>query len=251
MNSSIKKIYKKLPKFFQSIVKELYRKWNDIVIFNEEIVGVLSEYFNISKKEITWLLKSGGRLNADFWLMYNPKTDQEKVDFYQLKPFYIFDLAYWHMTRVQIKFRSKLLSLASGKVLDYGAGIGDFTLNIYKNKLPTSYADVGGKTFEFAKWLFKKNSADIIMIDLAKEDISDSYDTIFCVDVIEHVNNPKEVLTKLISHLNKGGKIVVTALTINEESNIHPMHQKIDFDKDYIHSLGMKETEYPWLFIKQ
>jgi len=251
MSSSIKKIYKKLPNFLQLAIKESYRRWNDIITLDEKMVDDLAEYFNVQKKEVVWLLKSGGRLNSDLWHIYNPKTDKEKDEFYQLTPFYIFDLAYWHMTRVQMKFRNQLSSLASGKVLDYGAGIGDFTLNIYKQDLSTDYADVGGRTFDFAKWLFQKNSANIKMIDLYTYDISDSYDTIFCVDVIEHLNNPKKVVTKLISHLNKDGKLIITALTINENSTIHPMHNKIDFDKNYLVSLGMKESKYPWLFIKQ
>jgi 2-polyprenyl-3-methyl-5-hydroxy-6-metoxy-1,4-benzoquinol methylase len=89
------------------------------------------------------------------------------------------------------------------------------------------------------------------MIDLLRENITRTYDTILCIDVIEHVPNARHVVNDLVAHLRRGGKIVITALAINPDSNVHPMHEQVNFDREYLHSIGLTSTDQPWLFIKK
>jgi SAM-dependent methyltransferase len=242
---------KNLPPFARVPLRYLYYKWNTMVELDEEIIGDIQAYFNLDRKEVIWLMRSGGRLNSDFWKIMNPKTDQEKDEFYQLTPFYIFDLSWWHMTRFQRNFRGNVSSHAKGSLLDYGGGIGDFSAKFRKAGFFVDYADVEGRTFEFAKWLFARRGLEVGMINLSREQLAKSYDTIFCIDVIEHVPDAKSVLETLSRHLNPGGKLIITGLKINEESNIHPMHQKVNFDDDYPASLGLAATEFPWMLVKK
>lgn len=247
----LKKIFEILPQPLKGPVKKIYSRFSSSVLLDSKMVKILSEYFNIPEKEILWLLKSGGRLNSDLWLIENPKTEKEKMDFYMLTPFYIFDLAFWHMTRAQRIFRAKIINVAKGQVLDFGGGIGDFCVKIAKKGFSVDYSDVYGKTFNFAKWLFDREKINVNMIDLTKEKFTKKYDTIFALDVIEHVPNPKEVVENLCSLLNSKGALVITGLNINEESQIHPMHQKINFDINYLQNLGIIESKEPWLFYKK
>jgi SAM-dependent methyltransferase len=247
----LKIIDQKLPKIIRNPLRKLYYMWNTRVELSDSIIEDIREYFSLDRKETMWLLKSGGRLNSDLWVIANPRTDKEKMDFYENTPFYIFDLAWWHMTRFQRVFRERIFKYAKGDVLDYGGGIGDFSIKITENGFNTDYADVGGKTFNFAKWLFQKKGAHIMMTDLTKETISKNYDAIFAIDVIEHVPNSKEVIQNLAAHLKSKGNLIVTGLKINEESQIHPMHQKVNFDENYLETLGLLTTDKPWLFHKK
>lgn len=223
------------------------------LFYDRSLVHLLSEYFNLAEKEVLWLLKNGGRINNDFWRISNPKTDEEKKHFYEITLFYIFELSLWHMTMYQKKFRKEVLKIAQGKVLDFGGGIGDMSLMIAKKGVLVEYADVSGNTYNFAKWLFSKNNLSVKMIDLSTQKVSEQYDTIVCIDVIEHLLNAKEVFKDLALRLKPGGKFVVTNLVVEEESlHNHPMHEKINLNADdYLKSLHLFKTEKPWLLIKK
>src|SRR5688572_13984992 len=132
-------------------------------------------------------MASAGKTNAFFWNYL--KISGRQDSFYQMTPFYILELAVWHMTRYQRVFRSKIVQLSSGKVLDFGGGIGDLSLVLAQKGFSVTYADVSGETFSFAKYLFSKYSLPITMVDLSKEKIGSGYDTIICIDVIEHLEN--------------------------------------------------------------
>src|SRR3989339_452762 len=252
MNNLLRVLYSILPNFLKKIAKNFYRKLGSFIILDMDFVNYLSEHFRVSKKEILWLLKFGNRIDSNLWLILNPQTEEEEKIFYNTTPFYIFDLAFWHMTLAQRHFRSKIIKIVKGNVLDYGGGIGDLCLAMSKDGLRVDYADVGGRTFDFAKQMFQKKGVNnISMINLNNENISKNYDTILAIDVIEHVPNAKEVIVNLIKHLNKNGRLVVTGLRINEDSQIHPMHQKINFNKEYLISLGLLSTNEPWLFLKK
>ncbi len=185
--------------------------------------------------------------------MQNPKTDEEKRHFYETTPFYIFELLWWHMTRYQKNFRVKVLELAQGSVLDFGGGPGDLSVALAKQGLKVTYADVEGRTFEFAKWLFQRNGVTIPMTNLSKEKVQGNYDTIICIDVIEHLPKAKEALKELALRLNSGGKLIVTNLVVGDESLLnHPMHEKVNLDDPvFLSSIGLKKTDTSWLLTKQ
>ncbi|MSU54326.1 MAG: methyltransferase domain-containing protein [Candidatus Staskawiczbacteria bacterium] len=227
--------------------------WAYVRLFlDRTVVESLSEHYHLSKKEVVWLLKNGGRINNDFWLMLNPKTDEEKNRFYEITPFYNFELSLWHMTRYQKRFRKAVLGIAKGRVLDFGGGIGDMSLLLAKNGFSVEYADVSGNTYNYAKWQFAKAGLSVAMTDLSSGKVSGRYDTIICIDVIEHLPNAKEVLKSLADSLNSGGTMVVTNLTVSQESSkYHPMHEDAGIDEEYIKSLGLTLSEKSWLLIKQ
>lgn len=244
----ISKISKNLPKPIKKSLRWIYYKWTSKI--DKEIINDLTEYFNLNQREVGWLLKSGSRLNTDFWYILNPKTEKEIEEFYKIIPFYVFELVFWHGKRTQHILRSEIIKLTKGKVLDYGGGIGDLSIDLSKKGFIVDYADVYGNTFEFAKWLFQKKDYNIKMIDLNKEKLSKKYNTIICIDVIEHIVNAKTVLKNLVAHLENNGSLIITNLNapVLEE---HPMHIKMEFNAEgYLNSLGLHKIKKSWLWIK-
>ncbi len=182
--------------------------------------------------------------------MVHPQTEEEIKKFYELTPFYVFDLAYWHMERRQKKFRDEVVEIASGDVLDYGGGIGDLCVKLAERGLNVTYGDVSGATFGFAQWLFEKRGYHIEAIDLEKENLSKQYDTIICIDVIEHLNRQEATLRRISGSLKKEGQLVITLLHGYDHAG-WPMHLKIRFDGDeLLKSLGLHKTDKKWLWVK-
>jgi len=72
-----------------------------------------------------------------------------------------------------------------------------------------------------------------------------------CIDVVEHVLEPKALLRDLTSHIKKGGFLIITNLYVGEILENHPMHFKVEFGaEEYLKSLGFHKGEFPWLWVK-
>lgn len=249
--SKILEMGRHLPGPVIKILRPIYKLWSNQVELDKEIIQDIAFYFNISEKEVVWLAKRAEKFHCLFWKILNPKTKEEINNFYQSTPFYIFELAFWHMKKSQRSFRQEIIKWAKGNVLDFGAGLGDLSLALKKRGFNVDYADISGKTFNFAKWLFQKRGFQIKMIDLSKEKLSKQYETIYCIDVVEHLVDPKEMLRDLAGCLKSGGRLIITNIELNEISEIHPMHLKVGVDiKDYLNSLGLFQEKEPWLWVK-
>ena len=242
---------KKLPEPIKKPLRYLYYKSSLGIKLDKDLIKYLKEYFSLSEKKVIFYLKKSRKLNAGLWELLNPKNEQEIKSFYSFNPYYVFSLAHWHMYKTQRDFRRQIIKSSQGNVLDYGAGIGDLCIELVKKGLTVNYADLNGKTFEFAKWLFKKNNLDIKMIDLSKEALTQEYDTVICVDVIEHVSDPRALLRDLALCVRRGGSLIITNLQLEEISQDHPMHFKIDFNAEkYLKTIGFEKKEPSWLWIK-
>lgn len=238
-----------LPRPVQNLVAPVYRLIYRPIL-DKKLLHEVMEYKNLSKTEAICMFKLAAKLNAMFWTGLNPKTAEQIEKFYRITPFYIYDLAYWHMNRGQRKLRDSIVKIASGDVLDYGGGIGDLSARLAEKGLNVTYTDVQGKTFEFAKWLFKKRQLSIEVLDLEKHPFSKQYDTIICVDVIEHIHDPKTVLEKMAISIKKQGRLIITNLQAHGSED-YPMHFKITLNvEELLKSLGMTKTDKKWLWVK-
>jgi len=258
------KIGKHLPKRIKRLITLLYQKWSTKIIVDKEMIEDLIDFYNmklgyteykLSYDEAISLCKVAWRLNADFWNILNPKTEEEIKEFYKIIPYYPFELAYWHMWIGQRRFRKEVVRQSFGEVLDYGGGIGDLCIELAKKGLNVTYGDVQGINWEFAKYLFKKRGYNIAMIDLGEGKLpkEKKYDTIICIDTIEHIPNPEVVLKDIAAHLKSGGRLIITALNCIGKKEDNPMHLKMNFDaEELLNSFGVFKSEtYEWLWAKK
>ena len=247
--SGIKKI---LPKPLKKLFGRLDYMWNKwSAKLDAETTRDLIEYFNLDRKKIMHLARSGGELSADLWFSLNPKTEEEVRNFYKENPFYVFHLIFWHAAKKQKKFRAEIVKLAKGSVLDYGGGTGDISVALSKKGFDVDYADLPGRTFNFAKWLFQKKKCIVPMIDLSGGKICKKYGTIICIDVIEHVHDPKTLLKEFVNCLANEGQLIITGLhpVVDDGS---PMHFEMGFNpEEHLESLGMEATDSLFLWTKR
>jgi 2-polyprenyl-3-methyl-5-hydroxy-6-metoxy-1,4-benzoquinol methylase len=230
------------------------RLWYETrVVWDNELISDLMEFFDLTYNETIQLLKVGKKVFNMTWTALEPKTEEEILKFYETVPFNVFSLAYWHMRKHQRKFRQQVIEHCSGKVLDYGGGIGDLCIELAKRGFDVTYGDVKGKNMEFAKWRFMKKGLNVKVIDLVRDHTSlEEYDTILCIDVIEHVPDPKNSLKTIGQHLKTNGKLIITKLTCLGPTKENPCHRKIDFDaKQLLNLLGIFQTKNEWLWIKR
>ncbi|HET7098895.1 MAG TPA: class I SAM-dependent methyltransferase [Patescibacteria group bacterium] len=88
----------------------------------------------------------------------------------------------------------------NGDILEVGAGMGNFTskLSIYGKvtaiDYDATYKNANYGDIENGKYYFGKNKL---------------FDTIVCMNVLEHINNDKKALENMFSLLNKDGKLIL------------------------------------------
>lgn len=242
-----------LPNFLRLGSQKVRRWYRAQVIWDDELISDLADFFDLTRDETIALLKVGEKVFHMMWNALEPKTDEEIVKFYEISPFNVFSLAYWHMHRGQRRFRKQVIEHCYGKVLDYSGGIGDLCIKLARRGFDVTYSDVKGKNMEFAKWRFMKKGLNIEVIDIIRDQgLLEQYDTILCIDVIEHVPTPKNTLKTISQHLKPEGKLIITNLTCQGPTKKNPTHRKIDFDaKQLLNSLGIFSTDKVWFWIRK
>lgn len=255
---------KRIGRYIPAHIKgHLCQNLDTKLVLDKKLIEDLIEFYNMrfgyseakmSYNEAIHLSKVAWRVNADFWGILDPKNEDDIIKFYNIVPYYPFELAHWHMFIGQRRFRKEVVNYSFGDVLDYGGGIGDLCIELARKGLNVTYGDVRGINYEFAEWLFKKRSYMIRMIDLGKGLPNDEeFDTIICIDTIEHVINPELVLEKIVENLKFNGKLIITALNCSGRKEENPMHLRMNFDaEELLNSFGVFKSDiYDWLWIKK
>jgi 2-polyprenyl-3-methyl-5-hydroxy-6-metoxy-1,4-benzoquinol methylase len=227
-----------------------------MVILDKKVIRRLAEYFQLTDEQAVCMIKVGTRLNKEFWDILDPKTDAQVREFYRLVPSYPFSLSYGHMLRAQVNFRRKIVKMSGGEVLDYGGGVGDLSLALAKRACKVVYADIGGKTFAYAKWLLaREGHGDIPVMDVESDRDkiwSNKYDTIICLDVLEHIPRSEDILALMAGSLRNKGKLIITGLDCYGATDEQPMHLKINYDfQKLLNRLSIYQSNnYDWCWIK-
>jgi len=137
-------------------------------------------------------------------ILWNNKKNILK--FYQDNNLYIYDLTKYQLILEHHNMISEMIKqikeLRLNKILEFGGGIGEFSINCAKNNLEITYYDLDGTIKNYALWRFKKHKCNV---KIAEEyPLNQKWDLVNVMDVLEHLENPQEI----ISDLSKNTKYI-------------------------------------------
>ena len=190
----------------------------------------LAEFLKISLVQLEKKLPSGiddlaalhpGALNFD-----------DASDFYenQVGSAHLIDLAAWHLNSSNyIADTLRLQAMyAKGQVLDFGGGIGTHALAAagLSNVEHVTFVDLNPKNREFvlarAAALGITNS---ISVQRDLDNINDiKFDTLICLDVLEHLPNPSGQLVEFAHRLSPDGIALMNWYFFKGTNNEYPFH---------------------------
>ncbi len=161
-------------------------------------------------------------------------SKKDTLDFYKSSDFYIYDLTKYQLLlegngRIK-KMIEQIKELGFKKILEYGGGIGEFSIFCSENDLDVTYYDLNGKIKDYALWRFNKHNCNI---KIGNSDVLDEkWDIVNIMDVLEHLENPEKVISKL--------KANATYIFCNpaevKYNRYFPQHtSKFDLTKDFEH----------------
>ncbi|GEM_PF-2905795 len=205
-----------------------------------DVIAEIADYLGIPFADAENNFKIGEVARKD-WDAFRPATKEQVESYYQSTNGYIYDLmaAFYELRENNLKLINNIIALIrvtrSKKILDFGAGAGCYTLPLQRLGADVTYADLPGKTAQFAAWLFQTRQLNIPIRDASDWDGLGIYDFIYLFSVLEHTFDPVAIMRNLKNHLMPTGHIYLQ----NDFSNSEPMHlqKNLHFAKSFAQEL--------------
>jgi 2-polyprenyl-3-methyl-5-hydroxy-6-metoxy-1,4-benzoquinol methylase len=178
-----------------------------------------------------------------------PDDHERLKEWYRLNSeLYLFALSGYNLEYKRIRSTLNMLNRARGSCLDYGAGNGELLLEVARTDRAVYY-DVEGETMRFARERAMGRNLPIEFFhskeELAAAGKKRGFDTIFSLDVLEHLPDLPGELTFLASLLNPGGLLIFDVPA--GATRAHPMHLNHDLNVvAHMRARGLKDERSLW-----
>jgi len=150
---------------------------------------------------------------------------------------------------LRANFIKEKTSLDNKKILDVGCGGGLLTEALYDFGADVTGIDAAGPGIKVAKIHADKNQKDIQYYEKTAEELikenKEHFDIVTCLEVLEHVPNPKSLIATCFNLLKPGGFIFLSTINKNPRSWITAI-----VGAEYIFNLLPKGTHEFDKFIK-
>ncbi len=175
----------------------------------------LSAYYKGMAIEEFWVRYTLGRMDAATLWERRPRTSEADYrSFYAETDYFVLRQMYYHRNECyHVVAASRRRVGREGDFCEYGCGVAPVTAWLVTRFPAWRYTivDIPCPMLEFARWRFRR----FPNVE-AKEPgfgshlpLTKVYDVITCLDVLEHVVNPLEVVRHLVDHLKPGGTLHV------------------------------------------
>ncbi len=161
---------------------------------------------------------------------------EELIQFYQSTNSFLYSSSVWNASTVKLDichwmgefFQNHLK--AGARILAFGDGMGFDSAYLAQLGFSVDCFEVSEEALKFAQRLFEANDVDVNIVTDESQLVSGTYDAIICLDVLEHVPDPPEVVEKFSRWIRPGGYLVVH----NPFCYVTPMlHTHLDSNRKY------------------
>ena len=155
--------------------------------------------------------------------MLNQQIEKEKKEFYD---------SYGYSPSKENNLLIDVSSPLAGKILEVGCGKGAFSLELAKRGFGVKAVDNSQEDLELAKAEIQASGfgelVDFEVVNAESLPFSDlSFDNVFCVKVLHHLQKPLVVVDELLRVLVEGGKLILSDFTQEGIEMVEKYHAKM------------------------
>ncbi len=175
----------------------------------------LSAYYKGLSIQEFWVRYTLGRMDAaTLWERTSRRTEADYRSFYAETDYFVLRQMYYHRNDCYHWIAATMRRAGgAGDFCEYGCGVGPVTAWLRPRFRGWRYTlvDLPTPALEFARWRFGRfPDVELRAPGLGADlPLSRAYDVITCLDVLEHVVNPLEVVRHLVGHLKPGGTLLL------------------------------------------
>ena len=121
---------------------------------------------------------------------------------------------------IRLQYILSKCNLNNKKVLDIGCGGGILSEELCKQGAKVTGIDSSSKSISIARQHAKQNNYDIKYINKSIFEITDLgiYDFVICFEMIEHINEPNDLIKKIKEHSSKKSGLFLSTINRNLKS---------------------------------
>ncbi len=153
------------------------------------------------------------------------------IEFYRTTKAFLYESAVWNRAPLKREFRDWIgqflvkKQLADSKVLLYGDGLGIDSAYVAQLGCQVTYYEPSEECVRFANIVFEQNDVQVTHVTQTESLEAGSFDLVICLDVLEHVPDPPEVIQRFAELLRVEGMLITHSPFFYIEP-YHPTHLK-------------------------
>jgi SAM-dependent methyltransferase len=186
----------------------------------------LSEYYRGLTIQEFWVRYTLGRMDAATLWDRKPRSGEADYrSFYTETDYFVLRQMYYHRNDCYHTIAQTLRRAErNGNFCEYGSGVAPITAWL-RPRFPAwryTLVDLPTPMLQFARWRFRKFSN----VGFAEPGfgadlpLREAYDVITCLDVLEHVVNPLQVVRHIVEHLKPGAALYVNFIDAPGDENL-------------------------------
>ena len=191
------------------------RRLLDRVGLNRGWFRELSEYYRGLTRQEFWIRYTIGRMEAaKLWERKPRTTEADYRAFYAETDYWVLRQMHYHRTDSYHFVAAAMRPVgAVGDFCEYGSGVAPVTAWL-RPRFPGwryTLVDLPSPMLDFARWRFRRfPNVEAREPGLGSDlPLRCDYDVITCLEVLEHVINPLEVVRHLVAHLKVGAALFI------------------------------------------
>jgi SAM-dependent methyltransferase len=161
----------------------------------------------------------------------------DEATLYRTSQMYLYNLTAFAMSGTKEPYLADLTRFVprGGRVLDYGCGIGSDGLLLLEAGYQVGFADFANPSTDYLRWRLRERGFEAPVYDLDTSPPPAGWDAVFAFDVIEHVDDPFELLAIL-----EGLAALVAVNFLEPVPNEPRVHHTLPLDALLSHVAGRR-----------
>lgn len=174
-------------------------------------------FFGLSAEDVMARMGESWHRVERLWNDAHPQADAGRQQWYATTDAHIFEGLAWHAQPEQRQYREAIAARCTGRVLDWGAGVGTEGLMAMRRGCDVTFVELG-LMLDFVRMrAIREHRGHGTFLTpqhcraLLTEKPDLQFDTIICLDMLEHLDEPESLLADFRRWLTPDGLFIGSA----------------------------------------